>query len=147
MAMPSDAQLDALVGHRFPGGERTIEAWESYLLTDCTGRDQLAGDLVHPIALFHVPIQGVGTTIAELFDLGGTSGRAGEVSLLGYDWEYERPLRSSVTYRLEGGIASAERRRRDDGSVTGDVVAFVIELFEPDGALAARVTNTWRFNR
>ena len=38
-ALPmSEADLHALVGHRFPGGTRTIEHWENWLLTDCTGR-------------------------------------------------------------------------------------------------------------
>ena len=61
------AELAALVGQRFPGGEYTIAHWENALLTDCTERGPMAADLAHPIALFHVPIQGVGTSIGELF--------------------------------------------------------------------------------
>ena len=48
--VPSDDELAALAGSRFPGGERTIEHWENYLLTDCTGRSPLPDGLVHPIA-------------------------------------------------------------------------------------------------
>ena len=82
----TEAQLDALVGHRFAGGRYRIEHWENFLLTDCTGREPLPDGLVHPIVLFHVPILGVGTSITELFDLGGVAG-PGSVGLEGYDWE------------------------------------------------------------
>lgn len=143
----TDAELAALVGRRFPGGEYTIAHWENALLTDCTERGQMAADLVHPIALFHVPIQGVGISIGELFELGGGHGRAGSVTLLEYDWEYVRPLREGYRYRMDGGIVSAERTTDRDGQPTHDDIAFSIELFEPDGVLAARVTNRWRFVR
>jgi hypothetical protein len=143
----TDEQLAALVGHRFPGGEYTIAHWENSLITDCTERGPMDGDLAHPIVLFHVPIQGVGTSIGELFALGGGDGTAGSVTLLGYDWEYVHPLREQCTYRVEGGVVSAERTRRGDGSAAHDDIAFSIELLEPDGRLAARVTNRWRFLR
>ena len=76
-----------LVGHKFPGGNRTIDRWENYLLTDCTTSPQLEDGLAHPIALFHIPIQGVQTSIAELFDLGRVK-ETGSVGLDGYDWEF-----------------------------------------------------------
>ena len=145
--MLSAAELQALVGHRFPGGTYTVAHWENFLLTDCTAREPMTSDLVHPIALFHVPILGVGTSIDELFRLGGGDGRAGSVTLLGYDWEYVKPLREQRRYRFEGGVVSAERCIDAAGTVQHDDIAFEIELFEPDGALAARVTNRWRFLR
>lgn len=141
----TELDITTLVGHRFPGGTRRIEHWENFLLVDCTGREQLPDDLVHPVALFHVPIQGAQTSIAELFALGGAAG-AGSVGLEGYDWEYFRPLREEVDYQVEGGIVSAERRQSSNGTPY-DHVAFSIEMTEPDGKLAARVTNTWRFYR
>lgn len=143
----TDAELAALVGRRFAGGEYTIAHWENALLTDCTGRSPMAGDLAHPIVLFHVPIHGAGTSIAELFELGGGDGRPGSVTLLGYDWEYLRPLREGCRYRIDGGIVAAERTADDQGGPTHDDIAFAIELFEPGGELAARVTNRWRFVR
>jgi hypothetical protein len=145
--MLTDAEVEGLVGLRFPGGEYTIAHWENFLLTDCTARPPMASDLVHPIALFHVPIQGVGTSIGELFRLGGGDGQAGSVSLLGYDWEYLKPLREDCSYRLEGGIVSADRVIDTAGAALHDDIAFQIELFDPTGALAARVTNRWRFVR
>ena len=133
-----------LVGHRFPGGRYRIEHWENWLLTDCTGADQLPDGLVHPIALFHVPILGSGTSITELFALLGAAG-PGSVGLDGYDWEYVEPLREGVEYRLEGGIVEAEPRVTDDGRPY-DAVTFVVEVLDGDVGVA-RVTNRWRVRR
>jgi hypothetical protein len=140
----AEAEMLALIGHRFPGGTRVIEHWENWLLTDCTGRDQLPDDLVHPVALFHVPIQGVGTSIAQLFALGRVDG-AGSVGLDGYDWEYFQPLREQVEYRFTGAVVDVERC--EDHRGVYDRFVFSIELAQPDGSLAARITNHWRLRR
>lgn len=140
----SEADLNALVGHCFAGGHYRIEHWENWLLTNCTGRDPMPGDLVHPIALFHVPILGVGTSIAELFALGRAAG-AGSVGLESYDWEYFQALREDVEYRMEGSIIAAERTTSAAGGVV-DRVAFQIELFD-QRQLVARVINRWLFRR
>jgi acyl dehydratase len=150
----TDDELAALVGHRFPGGTYRVAHWENWLLTDCTGREQLPDGLVHPIVLFHAPILGAGTSIAELFRLGGASGAGGSVGLLGYDWEYLSPLREDVDYTVEGGIVAAERRTAPTGAVA-DHVAFRIELSDPTdptdptnaAGMVARVTNRWQFRR
>jgi acyl dehydratase len=143
--MPTEAEVAALVGHRFPGGTYRIAHWENWLLTNCTGREPMPDDLVHPIILFHAPILGAGTSIGELFRLGGVDGSGGTVGLIGYDWRYAEPLREEIDYRVDGGIASAERHTSSSGAVD-DVVAFTIELSH-EGRVAASVTNTWRFRR
>ncbi len=135
------------VGHRFPGGTRVVERWENWLLTDCTRRAPMTGGLLHPVVLFHVPIQAARTSIAELFELCGGDGTPGSVTLLGYDWEYPLPLHEGVEYRADGGIIGAEAATDADGRVLHDDVTFRIELTDPDGRLAARVTNRWRFRR
>ena len=141
----TETELGALVGHRFTGGRYRIEHWENWLLTDCTGRDPLPDGLVHPIVLFHVPILGVGTSITELFELGGVSG-PGSVGLEGYDWEYFGPLHENVEYRMEGGIVSVERIT-DDAGRTVDRMAFEITLFDETERMAARITNRWVLRR
>ena len=141
----SEAQLHALVGHRFTGGRYRIEHWENWLLTDCTGREPLPDRLVHPIVLFHVPILGVGTSITELFALGGVAG-AGSVGLEGYDWEYFGPLVEDVEYRMEGGIVAADRVTDETGRVV-DKMAFEITLFDETDRMAARITNRWVLRR
>ena len=141
-----EADLHALVGHRFPGGVRTIEHWENWLLSDCTGGAQLGDDLVHPIALFHVPIQGAGTSIAELFELCGAQG-AGSVGLDGYDWEYFAPLREGVEYRVDGSVTEVERTVSEQTGRIADRFVYAIEMTDPDGTLTARITNHWRIRR
>jgi len=141
----TEQQMLDLVGHRFPGGRYRIEHWENWLLTDCTGAEQLPDGLVHPIALFHVPILGSGTSITKLFELGHADG-AGSVGLESYDWEYLEPLREDLEYRIEGAITSVERRTTDEGQVY-DALAFTIELFDADDRVVARITNRWRFRR
>ncbi len=138
-------ELDRLIGHRFPGGTYRVAHWENWLLTDCTGREQLPDGLVHPIVLFHAPILGAGTSIAELFRLGGVDAVGGAVGLLSYDWEYLAPIREDVEYRVDGGVVSAERHTSAGGGIA-DEVAFQIEL-SLDGAMIARVTNRWVFRR
>ena len=140
----TEDELQALVGHRFPGGRYRLAHWENWLLTDCTGRAPMPDHLAHPVVLFHAPILGAGTSISELFALGGATG-PGSVGLEGYDWEYFRPLLEDVEYRVEGGIVEAERTTSGSGDVV-DRVAFQIELHDGE-TLAARVTNRWRFRR
>jgi hypothetical protein len=141
----TETQLDELVGHRFTGGPYRIEHWENWLLTECTGREPLPDGLAHPIVLFHVPILGVGTSIAELFELGGVAG-PGSVGLAGYDWEYVRPLHEDVEYRMEGGIVDAHRTSDDGGRIV-DEFAFEITLYDDHDQVAARVTNHWVLRR
>lgn len=142
--MITEDELRLLVGHRFPGGRYRIAHWENWLLTDCTGGLPMPEDLAHPVVLFHAPILGAGTSIAELFRLGGARG-AGSVGLEGYDWEYFEPLREDVDYRVDGGIVEAERTVDVAGSIV-DRVAFQIEMHDGD-TLIARVTNRWKFRR
>ena len=132
--MKTAEQMRELIGHRFPGGRYRIEHWENFLLTDCTGAEQLPDGVVHPIALFHVPILGAGTSITKLFELGGAKG-AGSVGLEGYDWEYDEPLREDVEYRIEGGIDTVERKVAENGQPY-DAVAYSIDLFDGDRHVA-----------
>ena len=41
MTIPPRAEIEALTGHRFAGGEYTIAHWENVLLTGWTGADLL----------------------------------------------------------------------------------------------------------
>ena len=135
--------VEHLVGYRFPGGVRTIEHWENFLLTEATGGNPMPGDLAHPIHLFHVPIDGVGLTIAELFDLFQAEG-PDRVGLKSYDWEWFEPLRESVEYLCSGEVIEAERRF--DDSQPYDYVVFRIELSAGD-SMVARATTTWHLWR
>lgn len=145
IATPAAADVAKIVGHRFPGGVYTIEHWENFLLTECTGGELLPGGMVHPIALFHVPILGSGTTIAEMFALGQAEADS-SIGIESYDWEIFKPLVEATPYRIDGQIVSVERRlagRRGPH----DRIQFQFTVAEENGALAARTTVTWHYNR
>ena len=136
--------LDNPLGFTFPGGKYTIAHWENFLLTDCTTSEQLPDNLVHPVALFHVPILGSGISIAKLFEVCGAEG-PGTVGLDGYDWEYFQNLRIEVEYDVQGSIVHWENKVDSKGNAY-DAMKFQIELRD-GGELAARITNSWRFRR
>lgn len=143
--MLTDLELATLRHHRFPGGVAAIEHWENWLLTDCTQHTPLPDALVHPAAMFHVPLRAVGVTIGELFALGGAEPTPGAVTLLGYDWHFAAPLREDVAYVASGGVAAAARVADEHGVVLFDDIDFAIELASSDGAVAACAVNHWRF--
>lgn len=143
--IPPESEIRALVGHRFKGGNYTIEHWENFLLTECTGAGPLPDGLVHPVALFHVPILGANTSIAEMFALGQAESDW-SIGIESYDWEFFRPLREGMRYTITGEITAAERRLRDNGKPF-DRIQFRFDLAEPGGAPAARTTITWHYGR
>ena len=115
------------------------------LLTGCTGADLLPDGLAHPIALFHLPIAGAGTSIADLFALGQAESDL-SIMIESYDWEYFQPLREEETYQVAGRVNSAERCRNDEGQ-TYDRVQFVFDVAAGDSTPVARSTITWHFTR
>ncbi len=143
--MPSEAALQALVGRRFPGGTYRIEHWENFLLSDATGAAPLPDRLAHPAHLFHVAINGVGTSISELFRLAGSPPGA-PVSIDYYDWRIHQPLREDESYHVAGGITGFERRTGRQGTVS-DAFRYEIALGDEDGEPVAEVAFGWRFWR
>lgn len=142
--LPTEESITSLVGHRFPGGRYTIAHWENALLTDCTGAEPLPDGQAHPIALFHVPFLGGGTSIADLFALGQAESDL-SIMIEGYDWEFLSPLRENVAYDISGGISLAERCTSNEGRIY-DRVRFGFELAD-GGDVVARSTITWHFTR
>ena len=134
--------MQALVGHRFPGGTFTIEPWENVLLSDVMCVQPLPGGVAHPAYLFHAPLAGVGMRIADMFELfraeSDEAVRAGE-----YHWEIAQPLRVGRTYRMSGGVVSMERKEsRKLGFM--DVAGFRIDVHDAgSGELVASTTSSW----
>jgi hypothetical protein len=143
--VPDAADITRLAGHRFPGGAYTVAHWENVLLTGCTGAQLLPGGQVHPVALFHLPITGAGTSIAEMFALGQAESDL-SIMIESYDWEILLPLREETRYGVSGGIASAQRCTNPEGGVY-DRIQFWFDVHTPDAELAARTTITWHYTR
>lgn len=144
-SVPPESEVRKIVGHRFPGGTYTIEHWENFLLTECTGAEQLSNGMVHPVALFHVPILGSGTSIAEMFELGMAESDA-SIGIESYDWEIFKPLREGTTYVIGGEILSVERFAEGRRG-PHDRIRFQFTLTEADGMPAARTTIIWQYGR
>jgi hypothetical protein len=143
--IPNEDAMRALVGHRFPGGQYRIEHWENFLLSDATGVPPLPEQIAHPAHLFHVAINGVGTSITELFSLAESPSGA-PVSIDYYDWQISQPLREEETYSLSGGVTDFVRTR-SDGAPTIDSFVYEIDLDDASGARVARVAFRWHFWR
>jgi len=143
--IPAESEITALVGHQFPGGTYKIEHWENFLLTGCTGAQLLPNGIAHPVALFHVPIMGSNTSIAEMFELGQAES---DLSIIpeSYDWEMFESIKEEVTYDISGKIIAAERRQNEQGQ-TYDWVQFCFEMTSPENLLSARSTITWQYTR
>jgi len=138
-------EMEAVVGHRFPGGTYTIEPWENALLTGVTGVTPLPDGIAHPTFLFHAPLAGVGVRVQDIFALcqaeSDEAVRAGE-----YRWTLHEPLRVGVTYRMSGGFTGVERKHGRRGGLM-DVVTFVIDLHDEAGAHVASSQGSWIFLR
>ena len=141
----SKQQMEALVGHAFPGGSYRIESWENFLLTEATGSDPLPDGLAHPVHLFHASIAGAGVSIGDLFGLAHADSDA-SVTIDYYDWEFLEPLRESEPYAVRGGITEHERKRGEHGQIV-DSFTYRIEMLRKDGVAAARATFRWHFWR
>ena len=142
--IPAEQEINALAGHRFSGGDYTIAHWENFLLSDCTGAQLLPNGLAHPVALFHVPIIGAGTSIAEMFELGQAESDL-SIIIESYDWEIFTSLREEITYQVSGKITSARRCKNEQGQ-TYDRIQFCFEL-NHNKQLIARSTITWHYTR
>jgi hypothetical protein len=138
-------QMQEVVGHRFPGGTYTIENWENVLMSDATGVPPLPDGIAHPALLFHVPLAGVGTRVADIFELchaeSDEAVRAGE-----YRWVLHEPLRVGVTYRMSGEFLGVERKEGRRGGLM-DIVTFVIELHDESDRPTAEAIGSWIFLR
>ena len=144
-SIPDESAINALVGHQFPGGKYTIAHWENFLLTECTGAELLPNGIAHPVALFHVPIIGANTSIAEMFELGQAES---DLSIIpeSYDWEMFEPLKEEVAYAISGKIISAKRCSNEEGQIY-DRIQFCFEIHSPEKKLSARTTITWLYTR
>lgn len=135
-------EMQALVGHRFPGGTYRLDHWENVLLCDVMESEPLPDGIAHPGFLFHMPLAGVGMSIADMFALfkaeSDEAVRAGE-----YRWELHRPLRENATYRMSGEVVGMERKEsRKLGPM--DVASFRIEVLDAEtDDLVATATSSW----
>ncbi len=145
MLPPHDAML-ALVGHQFPGGTYRIAHWENVLFHDATRADASTGSLAHPAILFHLAINGAGTSIEELFALARSDPADAMVSIGYYDWQLHQQLREEQTYYVEGSISAFERSTRENRPVR-DTFTYSMAVADEYRDAVADVEYQWHFWR
>lgn len=143
--IPPQEEIESLAGVQFPGGTYRIAHWENFLLTGCTGAELLPGGMAHPSALFHLPIAGAGTSIAEMFTLGQAESDL-SIMIESYDWTFFQPLREETDYQVAGRVTSAERCSNTEGKLY-DRIQFQFDVSLPAGEPVARSIITWHYTR
>ena len=104
----------------------------------------MANGVVHPIALFHAPIIGAQTSIAEMFALGQAESDF-SISIESYDWHFYSPLMENVRYAVSGGIIDV-KLGLSKGTRNYDLITFRFEISEAD-QLVATTEVAWHYNR
>ena len=112
-------------------------------IRDSTGSELLPNGLAHPVALFHVPILGAGTSIGEMFELGHANSPF-SIGIESYEWEIHQPLLEEVTYKISGKIEGAERK--NEAGRVFDRIQFRFDL-ALEGSPVASSTIIWHYNR
>lgn len=142
---PSLADMQALVGRRFPGGTFTVDPWRAWLIADAV-LDRPGGQVAHPLFVWLAATGAMGMTWDELFAWFGA--RAADGPMFGeHETTVHHPLRVGGTYRISGRITAVERKV---GRSTGafDVVGYQLELHDAiDGTHVATCWNSIIFPR
>lgn len=151
----AEADLDGQVGRAFPGGTYTVHPWRAWLLADTvlaeppslrTGTGDGGGQVAHPLFAWMAATGAMGITWDELFSWFGATAADGPV-FGEHETTLHRQLRVGGTYRVSGGIVSAQRKV---GRRTGafDVVGYSMDLHdESDGVHVATCWNSIVFPR
>lgn len=138
-------ELKELVGRPLPAGTFDLEHYRNWLTNDVLGAPQRSDDLAHPMFCYYAAMGGMGLSIAELFDLVGSS--ASEGPMFGEcDMEIFTSLRTDTNYTVSGEIIDVQRKQ---GASIGvfDLVTFRLEVADPNGEVAGVCTNSFVFPR
>lgn len=132
--IPSEEQLRALAGWRFPGGQVRIPAYENAVLCDVV-LDEAEADIANPLYGYLTPGAGMGISLEALFALVGASGADGPMHGE-CEIELHAPLRVETDYRIEGEIIDVVRKR---GRKIGmfDMLRYRLAMMEGDTEVAA----------
>ena len=94
--------------------------------------------------MFHMPIIGAQTSIAEMFALGEAESDF-SISIESYDWHFHSPLRENIHYSVSGGIIDVVPDQKINDQ-RFDLITFRFEVSEGD-QLVATTEVAWRYNR
>jgi acyl dehydratase len=138
-------QLEAVIGHRFPGGRFTIEPYEHWLMCDAVEAVPIRRGVANPMYVYFATLGGMGINLDELFALVGAAAddgvMFGEASIT-----VQRPLQIGATYDVAGEVTGAMRKSGKRAGVF-DIVTFELRLIDQTGVVAGVATNSFVFPR
>lgn len=140
----NEADLASRVGRPFPGGTYTVHPWRAWLLADCALaappviHEPPARQVAHPLFAWMAAVGAMGITWDEFFTWFDAS--AADGPMFGeHETEWHRPLLVGATYRISGGVVSAERKTGRRSGVF-DLIGYELHLVDDaapgDGAVA-----------
>ncbi|MFC8663057.1 hypothetical protein [Streptomyces sp. NPDC057199] len=135
--------LGHLVGARFPGGEYSLAGYENWLAHDALYSVPRAEP--HPVVAFIGAQQGMGMTVAELFEWLDSDIDDGPL-LAQCQMEFPQALEIGQRYWVSGVVRSIERKHGRSLGVF-DLVTCVFHLSDENGEVAASITNTYAITR
>ncbi len=138
-------RLESLIGHRLPGGELTVEAYEDWLLRDVVLGDPATDGSLHPLWAFAGLQRAIGISIDELFHLCQASADDGPV-LGDTQLELIEPMVVGDRYRVTAEISDVQRKQgRRAGTI--DVVWLRAQATDHEGRVMATLVNSYIFRR
>jgi hypothetical protein len=142
---PDEADLIAVIGHEFPGGEFTVAPYEHWLTCDAVGAPPSRDGVAHPMYVYYAALGGMGIGLDELFALVGATAddgvMFGEATI-----DVAQPLRVGATYRVSGSVTDVVRKSGRRAGVF-DVVTFALDVSDDGGSVVGTSTNSFVFPR
>lgn len=133
--IPSEEDLRALAGYRFPGGAVRIPAYENAVLCDVILDEAEAGGIANPLYCYLTPGAGMGISLDALFAIVGASAADGPMHGES-ELELHEPLLVDTDYRIEGEIIDVVRKRgRKIGAF--DTLRYRLAILQGDTEVAA----------
>lgn len=130
-----------LPGLALEPGTVKIPASENVDLAAVLECEPPADGALHPLFAYIAPQRGIGTSIAELCELGGSSVDAGPM-MGSTSIEFGEPMLPDVEYTVTGEILDLEHKHgRSIGDF--DLLTFREVVRDPDGRVVSSVTNTF----
>jgi hypothetical protein len=142
-----------LVGTRLPGGEITIEPYESLIADTAFRADAADAEAAHPAWFVVAALRGMGISVDELCALAHQG--PGDVLLFGRcDVAQDEPIRPGVTYATTAEVTAVDSRVTKDGSRLDSISIDVVLSHASDalnatslGSPIGQVTSIYMFKR
>ena len=137
--VPTEEELQGLVGRALPGGTFTVEPWRAWLTHDAILAPQ-DDNVLHPLFAYLAATGAMGISWDGLFEWLGTS--ASDGPMFGdCELAYYQAMRVEGTYVISGTIESVQRKEGRRAGVF-DLVGYGLRVEDEDGDPVATCRNS-----